>query len=84
MKKENLNVSKMTEDKKKDQIRSLMEQAEKEGRTIDWATVVLCWIMNEPITIQKVTLGEDGHLAIEPVMTLRVDKDGHAYASIWD
>jgi hypothetical protein len=42
MKRENLNVSKMTEDKKKDQIRSLMEQAEKEGRTIDWATVVLC------------------------------------------
>lgn len=29
-------------DKKKEQLKTLMETAEKEGRTIDWATVVLC------------------------------------------
>lgn len=33
---------KMTEDKKKEQIRSMMEKAEQDGRAIDWATVVLC------------------------------------------
>lgn len=32
----------MTEDKKKEQIRSMMEKAEQDGRAIDWATVVLC------------------------------------------
>jgi hypothetical protein len=31
----------MTDEKKK-QIQALMERAEQEGRTIDWATVVLC------------------------------------------
>ena len=29
-------------DKKKEQLKVLMEEAEKEGRPIDWATVVLC------------------------------------------
>ena len=32
----------MTENKKKEQIRSIMERAEQEGRPIDWATIVLC------------------------------------------
>lgn len=31
----------MTDEKKK-QIQALMERAKQEGRTIDWATVVLC------------------------------------------
>jgi hypothetical protein len=31
----------MTDEKKK-QIQALMKRAEQEGRTIDWATVVLC------------------------------------------
>jgi hypothetical protein len=29
-------------DKKKEQLKALMETAKKEGRPIDWATVVLC------------------------------------------
>ena len=29
-------------DEKKKQIQALMERAKQEGRTIDWATVVLC------------------------------------------
>ena len=31
-----------TTDKKKEQIKSIMEKANKEGKTIDWATIVLC------------------------------------------
>ena len=31
-----------TENKKKKQIHSLMDKAEKEGKPIDWATIVLC------------------------------------------
>jgi len=31
----------MTDEKKK-QIQALMDRAKQEGRTIDWATVVLC------------------------------------------
>lgn len=29
-------------DKKKEQIRKLMEDARKDGKTIDWTKVVLC------------------------------------------
>ena len=29
-------------DKKKEQIRKLMEEARKDGKTVDWAKVVLC------------------------------------------
>jgi hypothetical protein len=40
--------------------------------------------MDNTIAIQEVVLGDDGHLAIDTIMTLRVDKGGHVWASLWD
>lgn len=35
-------------DKKKEQIKALIEKKKQEGKPIDWATAVLCWISVRP------------------------------------
>ena len=35
-------------DKKKEQIKALIEKMKQEGKSIDWATAVLCWMSDRP------------------------------------